>query len=365
MIPIARPIIGPEEQTAVISVLRSGQLSQGKRVQEFEEAFANWCGRRHAVAVSSGTAALHIALLAHGFGPGDEIITTPFSFIASANCILYVGAKPRFADIERDYYTLDPTLAAKQITPATRAIIAVHLFGQPCDLTALADLAAEHNLVLIEDACQAHGATYAGHMVGSFGTACYSFYPTKNMTAGEGGMITTDDPDLAERMRMLREHGMRVRYVHEMLGYNLRMTDLQAAIGLVQLRKLPAWNRARQAYAELLSENLNALPGISVPKIRPGATHVFHQYTIRARRRDWMAQQLAMRGIGTGIYYPIPIHQQEVYQAYMPFAEMPEAEQASREVLSLPVHPSLSSDELIEIVQIVRELAATNELRAA
>lgn len=365
MIPIARPIIGQEEQAAVAAVLRSGQLAQGKRVREFEEAFAEWCGRRYAVAVSSGTTALHIALLAHGFGPGDEIITTPFSFIASANCILYVGATPRFADIEREYYTLDPAEAERLITPATKAILPVHLFGQPCNMKALAELAERRNLVLIEDACQAHGAAYAGQMVGSFGTACYSFYPTKNMTTGEGGMITTDDPILADRMRMLREHGMRVRYVHEMLGYNMRMTDMQAAIGLVQLNKLPAWNQARQAYAAFLSESLSSLPEVSVPLIRPDATHVFHQYTMRTQRRDWMVQQLAARGIGTGVYYPIPIHRQAAYRAYGPFAKMPQAELASQEVLSLPVHPSLTSAELAEIVQTVSELASAASRLAA
>ena len=361
MIPIARPIIGADEQAAVLSVLESGQLAQGKRVREFEEAFAAWSGRRHAVAVSSGTAALHIALMAHGLGAADEVITTPFSFIASANCILYVGAQPRFADIEPDYYTLDPEQVARQITPRTRAIIPVHLFGQPCDMAALAALAERHGLLLIEDACQAHGAQFGGRMVGSFGTACYSFYPTKNMTTGEGGLITTDDPVLADRMRLLREHGMRVRYVHETLGYNMRMTDIQAAIGLAQLGKVDHWNQQRQANAAYLTEHLGRLEGIRTPPTRPGATHVFHQYTIRTPRRDWVVEQLTRRGIGTGIYYPIPIHQQAVYQGLGAEIVLPQAERASREVLSLPVHPSLTPADLAEIAQSVNELARVAE----
>lgn len=363
MIPIARPLIGEEEQAAVLEVLTSGQLAQGKRVRAFEEAFADWCGTKYAVAVSSGTAALHIALLAHGIGPGDEVITTPFSFIASANCARYVGADVRFADIEPAYYTLDPAQVAAQITPRTRAIIPVHLFGQACDMFALAELAEQHNLILVEDACQAHGATLGGRMVGSWGTACYSFYPTKNMTTGEGGMITTNDAMLAERARLLREHGMRVRYVHEMLGYNLRMTDIQAAIGLVQLTKLAGWNRQRQANAAYLSERLTGQATLQSPAIRPKAEHVFHQYTIRTAQRDWIVQELTKRGIGTGVYYPIPIHQQTIYAGESVNTSFTEVERASREVLSLPVHPSLTRKDLDSVVQVLHSLVGAPTLQ--
>ena len=354
MISIAKPFIGEEEKAAVLEVLGSGQLAQGKRVREFEERFAEWCGARHAVAVSSGTTALHVALLAHGIGPGDEVITTPFSFIASANCILYAGATPRFADIDPRYYGLDPASVEAQITPATKAIIPVHLFGQPCDMDALAEIADRHNLVIIEDACQAHGAALDGRPVGSWGTACYSFYPTKNMTTGEGGMITTDDPALAERMRVLREHGMRVRYVHETLGYNFRMTDLQAAIGIVQLTRVDAWNRQRRQNADYLSAHLAEVPGVETPAVRPGATHVFHQYTVGLADRAHTIDALTAAGIGYGIYYPIPIHKQEIYLARGYDVTLPVAEAASERVLSLPVHPALSEADLAQVVGVLR-----------
>jgi dTDP-4-amino-4,6-dideoxygalactose transaminase len=337
-------------------VLDSGQLAQGPKVREFEERFAEWCGVEHAVAVSSGTSALHIALLAHGIGPGDEVITPAFSFVASANCALFVGARPVFADIEPEYFTLDPSAVAGLITPRTRAIVAVHLFGQPCDVDAIAALAREHGLVIVEDACQAHGTRLNGRPVGTWGTACYSFYPTKNMTTGEGGMITTNDAETAERARLIRDHGSRQRYVHEVLGYNLRMTELQAAIGLVQLRKLEAWNAQRQANAAYLTEMLAGTDGVTVPRIRAGATHVFHQYTIRIRDRDVAVRRLTEHGIGVGVYYPAPIYRQPLYRRLGYDDHLPQAEAASREVLSLPVHPSLTTAELDLIVEAVASL---------
>lgn len=359
MIPIAKPLIGEEEKAAVLDVLSSGQLAQGRRVREFEERFAAWVGARYAVAVSSGTTALHVALLAHGIGPGDEVITTPFSFIASANCIVYVGAVPRFADIEPDYYTIDPAAIEAQITPRTRAIIPVHLFGQPCDMEAIAALAERHGLVIIEDACQAHGAQLNGRPMGAWGTACYSFYPTKNMTTGEGGMITTDDPALAERMRMIREHGMRQRYVHEMTGYNFRMTDIQAAIGLVQLTRVDGWNEQRRRNAALLTARLADVLGVKTPRVRPGAVHVFHQYTIAAEDRDRLIAGLTARGIGYGIYYPIPIHRQKVYREWGYTDTLPATEAACAQVLSLPVHPALTEDEVNAVADAV--MAAAQE----
>jgi dTDP-4-amino-4,6-dideoxygalactose transaminase len=364
MIPISCPLIGEEEKTAVLEVLASGQLAQGPRVREFEARFAAWCGVEHAVATSSGTSALHLALLAHGIGPGDEVITSPFSFAASANCILFVGARPVFADIEPAYFTIDPSEIARRITSRTRAIIAVHLYGQPCDMEAIAELAREHDLIIIEDACQAHGARFKGQPVGAFGTACYSFYPTKNITTAEGGMITTNDAGVAEQARLLREHGSRQRYVHETLGYNFRMTDVHAAIGLAQLPRLEAWNAQRRANAAYLTERLGLsgaeglgdINGVVTPSIRSGATHVFHQYTIRVHDRDAVVRKLTQRGVGVGIHYPTPIHQQPLYRRLGYDDHLPHAERASREVLSLPVHPALTLADLDLIVAAMANL---------
>ncbi len=356
MINISKPHIGDDEKAAVMQVLDSGQLAQGPRVKEFENQFATWCGAKYAVATSSGTTALHVALLAHGIGPGDEVITTPFSFIASANCVLYAGARPVFADIEADYYMIDPQEIEKAITPRTKAILPVHLFGQAADMAPIAELARKYNLVVIEDACQSHGAKYQGKNVGAWGTACYSFYPTKNMTTIEGGMITTDDEEVAERARLLRNHGSPKRYLHESLGFNFRMTDLQAAIGLVQLPKLDGWNAQRQKNAAYLSERLCGVKGITPPKVRPDSEHVFHQYTLRAEQRDAALDALAQKGIGVGVYYPIPIHQQPLYKELGYDVKMPVSEAASLEVLSIPVHPALSQAELDEIVGAVSSL---------
>src|SRR5713101_3124865 len=233
-IPIARPMLGQAENEALQSVLASGELAQGRWVSDFEVAFAAYCGAKFAVATSSGTTALHIALLAYDIGAGDEVITTPFTFVASSNAILYAGARPVFVDIEPDTFNIDPDRVERAITPRTKAVLAVDLFGHPADLPRLARICDAHGLVLLEDACQAHGAEIGGHRTGSRGTACFSFYPTKNMTTGEGGMITTDRSDVADAARMLRQHGARQTYVHETLGFNFRMTNLQAAIGLVQ-----------------------------------------------------------------------------------------------------------------------------------
>lgn len=355
MIPISKPLLTDGDKQAVLEVLHSGQLAQGPRVRAFEEQFAAWAGVKHAIAVSSGTAALHLALLAHGFGPGDEIITTPFSFVASANCILYVGARPVFADIEPDYFTLDPEPVERCITPLTKAIVLVHLYGQPCNMAAFADLARRHNLTLIEDACQAHGARFGGQMVGAWGTACYSFYATKNMMTGEGGMLTTNDDEIARLARLWREHGSPKRYVHDMLGYNLRLTDMQAALGLSQLARLEAYNAQRQSNAAYLSQQLRGAPHVQVPALRPNAQSVFHQYTIRAQDRAALIARLTERGIGYGIYYPGLIPQQPVYQAAWPSMEhFPRAEQAAQEALSLPVHPALTQADLEAIVAAVK-----------
>jgi dTDP-4-amino-4,6-dideoxygalactose transaminase len=356
MISIAKPIIGEEEEKAILEVIASGQLVQGPKVREFEARFAELCGVEHAVATSSGTTALHIAMLAHQIGPSDEVLTSPFSFIASANCVLYVGARPIFVDIEPDFFTIDPAKIEERITKNTKAIIPVHLYGQSCDMDAIVTIAQKHDLAIIEDACQAHGATYKGRSVGSFGTACYSLYATKNITTIEGGMIVTNDPQIAERARLIRSHGSPRTYEHVMLGYNMRLTDLLAAIGLTQLKKLNGWNAVRQANAAYLTKNLSKIKGVVTPKVRDGAEHVFHQYTIRIHDRDNAAQKLKEKGVGVGIHYPTPIHKQPLYQQLGYSDVLPVAETASREVLSLPVHPSLTKDDLDSIIQAVASL---------
>src|SRR5947208_3517363 len=254
MIGIARPLLGVEEETAILQVLASGRLAQGEHVAAFEQRFAELCHVREAVAVSSGTAALHLALLAHHIGPGDEVITTAFSFAAIANVILHVRATPVFVDIEPDTYTLDPIQVQTALTRRTKAIIAVHAYGHPCEMNRLRQLAEAYSLVLIEDASQAHAAAIDARPVGSFGTGCFSFSATKNMTTGEGGMVTTNDPAIAERVRLLRHHGQKERYYHTTLGYNLRMTEIQAALGLVQLEKLEQFTEQRIANAAFLTE---------------------------------------------------------------------------------------------------------------
>jgi len=362
VIPIARPFIGEEEKQAVLAVLESGMLAQGPQVQAFEEAFAEYCGVRYAVATSSGTTALHLALLAHGIGPGDEAITSPFSFVATANALLYVGARPVFADIEPDTFNLDPDQTERRITPRTKAIMPVHLFGHPADMARFLDIAQRYNLTLIEDACQAHGAEFQGRKVGTFGTGCFSFYPTKNMISAEGGMVTTNDPAIADRVRLLRNHGMRQRYYHETLGYNFRMTDVHAAIGLAQLGKLEQFNQVRIANASYLTAHLTDV--VSCPPVRPGVRHVFNQYTVRVtHRRDVLREKLRAAGVDTAVYYPVPIHQQKPYQELDCSQEFyPVTEIACKQVLSLPVHPQLSRADLDRIVAgVYRYVKGTDE----
>ena len=356
MIPISKPFIGEAEKEAVLEVLESGMLAQGPRVAAFEARFAEVCGVKHAIAVSSGTAALHVALLAHGIGPGDEVITTPFTFIASANSILFTGAKPVFADIAADTFNLNPEQVEAAITPRTRAIMPVHLYGHVCDMDALQDIAKRHNLVIIEDACQAIGATYRGRVAGSFGTGVFSLYATKNVMSAEGGMITTDDDAIAERCRMLRNHGMKRRYYHDMLGYNFRMTDVHAAIGLAQLNRLPEFTARRRANAEYFNARIES---VITPTVKPEYEHVWHQYTIRVgdgRDRDAAVQQLNEAGIGTGIFYPIPAHKQGYMRDIVGDVSLPVAEQMAREVISLPVHPQLTPADREKIVHEVNRL---------
>ncbi len=359
MIPIAKPVIGEDEIAAVTEVLRSGIIAQGRKVEEFEAAFAGFVGTRHAVAVNSGTAALHVALLAHGIGEGDEVITSPFTFIASANSILFTGARPVFAEIEEDTFNISADSIAGKITPRTKGIMPVHLYGQPCEMKRIMQIAQQHDLAVIEDACQAHGAEYDGKMAGSFGTGCFSFYPTKNMTTGEGGMITTDEEGIAYRARMIRSHGQKERYLHTGLGYNYRMTDIAAAIGLCQLAKLPGFTDKRVANARYLSDALQGVRGVVPPPVRPGVRHVFHQYTVRIKpdfavSREELRTKLLDRGVGTEVYYPRPVHHQPFYRQSGYDDRLPVCEQAAGEVMSLPAHASLTEEDLAHIVRTIQ-----------
>lgn len=364
MIPISKPFIGEEEKRAVLEVLDSGMLVQGPRVARLEEAWAKACGTKHAIATSNGTTALHIALLANGIGTGDEVITTPFTFIASVNSILYVGAKPVFVDILPCCFNINPDLIEAAITPNTKAIMAVHLYGYPCDMDRITAIARKHGLAIIEDAAQAIGADCCGQPIGSFGTGCFSLYATKNVHSGEGGMITTNDDALARKLRMLRAHGMERRYYHDMLGYNYRLSDLHAAIGYEQLMRLDEFTAQRRANAAYLNAHIKnpkvVTPMTSCASHRQySAGHVWHQYTIRVTGmdRDEAVKQLTAAGVGTGIFYPVPAHRQQ-HLLEMGFGDvtMPVAEQMAREVISLPVHPMLSEGDLEQIVAAVNNL---------
>jgi perosamine synthetase len=362
-ISMASPQLGPDEREAVLRVLDSGRLAQGEEVAAFEREFAAWCGTGHAVAVNSGTAALHLLLLAHGVGPGDEVLTSPFTFIASANAALFVGARPVFADVEPDTLCLDPDRVEAAMTPRTRAIVAVDLYGQPADIDRLRALADSRGVVLIEDACQAHGARLGERKAGALGVpASFSFYPTKNMTTGEGGMVTTASPEIAAEVKRLRQHGASKRYEHDVLGYNYRLTDIAAAVGRAQLRKLDSLNAARRRNAQALTRGLARTPGVTTPVERRGVTHAYHQYTLRiARDREGVRRRLSEMGVDTAVHYPIPVHRQPLY-ARLGYAgqSFPVAEQAAREVLSLPVHPGLTEGELARIVDAVRKAVSSS-----
>lgn len=346
---IAVPNLGDAERQAVLSVLDSGMLAQGSWVKKLEDEFAAMCGVRHAVATSNGTTALQTALLALRLQSGDEVITASFSFIASANAIMFTGARPVFAEILPDTFDLDPESVQRAITPRTRAIMPVHLFGNPCDMAAIMDIARRHNLRVIEDACQAHGASVNGQQAGSFDVAAFSFFGTKNMTTGEGGIITTNDDEVAERCRLVRNHGQSRRYYHDSIGYNFRMTEIQAALGCCQLARLEEANRRRVANAAYYTPRLPRWLVAPVPT--RGARHVYHQYTVRApRRRDVLQAHLAERDVQSIIYYPVPIHCQKAYLDLGFRASLPVTEQAAAEVLSLPVHPLLERGDLEQVL---------------
>lgn len=340
------------EIEAAVEVLRSGAIRQGKLTQEFEERFAEAVGARHAIAVSSGTAALHMAWLAM-LEPGGEVLVPAFTFIASASSVVLAGGRPIFCDVLPESGLIDVEDARRRLTPGTRGIAPVHLYGNAANVTAIQELAKEHDLRIVWDAAQAHGTTYNGFDIGGLDEiVCYSFYPTKNMTTAEGGMITTNDDDLNEKLRLLRSHGQAKKYYHTAIGLNYRMTDVQAAIGLVQLEQLPGWLERRQANAELLSGLLEGLPGISTPAIASEVGHSYHQYTIRVNpavaemSRDEIAEGLKGHGVGSAVHYPRPLHQQPVFAEQFGEMSLPISEQLSETVLSLPIHPNVNEDDL-------------------
>jgi dTDP-4-amino-4,6-dideoxygalactose transaminase len=361
LIPSARPHIGDAEIEAAVRVLRSGMVVQGPEVAAFEAEFSSLVDGRHCVAVNSGTSALHLTLMALGFGPGDEVIVPSFSFAATANAVRLVGATPVFADIEPDSFNLDPDAVAAAVTPRTVAIMPVHLYGQPAAMDRLMPLAQRHQLAVIEDAAQAHGASLHGRPVGAFGVAgCFSFYPTKNMHSLEGGMITTADATLARQLRLLRNQGMEQRYANEIVGANVRLTDVAAAVGRVQLGQLAGWTGQRQANAKFLDARITAMV---TPPVADGAEHVYHQYTVRVRGdRDAAQQSLAGRGVGSAVYYPTPIHRLRPFLVdghVDPAWDLPETDRAAAQVLSLPVFPSLTQAELERIATAANEAGAS------
>ncbi|MBI2079576.1 DegT/DnrJ/EryC1/StrS family aminotransferase [Candidatus Micrarchaeota archaeon] len=362
MIPVAKPIIGAEEIESVRTVMESGMLAQGKQVKLFEEQFAEFIGVKHAVAVVNGTVALDLALKALGINAGDEVIVPAFTFIATANSVLFQGAKPVFVDVDQRTFTLDIEDVEKKISNKTRAIIPVHLFGQAADMKALSEVVDGKKISIIEDCAQAHGEKFDGRRVGSFDIGSFSFYPTKNMTTGEGGMITTNDETVAKRAKLLRDHGQSEKYLHTEVGYNYRLTDIGAAIGIAQLKKLNGWNDVRRKNAEYLNNGIKA-GGIIKPYKANYSEHVYHQYVIRITSecrlsRDQFKQELEKLGIGTGVHYPISVHHQPVYKNLGYGNEKHiVSEIVAKEVLSLPVHPSLSEKELSFIATGVSDIA--------
>jgi dTDP-4-amino-4,6-dideoxygalactose transaminase len=353
-IALAKPQVTRLERKEVNRVLKSLSIAQGPEVKKFESEFSKFVGERDCVAVNSGTSALHVSLIALGIGAGDEVIVPSFTFAATANVVSLVGATAVFVDIDPRTYCIDPFSIIKAITPKTKAIIAVHLYGLPADMRAICQIAKDNSLLVIEDAAQAHIAAIDGQLVGTFGdAAAFSFYPTKNMTSGEGGMAVMRNSDDARICRLLRNQGMEQRYQNEIPGFNLRMTDIHAAIGRVQLKKLPKMTEKRQENAEFLSKNLAT---DSFPFIPIGYKHVFHQYTVRIKKnREAFSAKLSSAGIGNDVYYPTQVHKLPSFKLSI---ELPETEIATQEVLSLPVHPGLRKKELIRIVSIFNSITS-------
>jgi dTDP-4-amino-4,6-dideoxygalactose transaminase len=362
---MAQPIMTENEINSVVEVLKSGILAHGKIVEEFENEFAKYIDCKYVVACNSGTSALHMALLANGIKEGDEVITTPFSFIASVNSILMCGAKPVFVDIHPVTYNIDSTKIEEKITPKTKAIMPVHLYGNPCNMANIMEIVNRYGLIVIEDACQSHGSVFHDKKVGNFGTGCFSFYPTKNMTTSEGGMITTNDYNVYEKLKMIRNHGQSKRYYSDMLGYNYRMTNISAAIGKEQLKYLELWNTIRNLNAMYLINHLMNISGIVTPVVNTDYKHAFNQFTIRVTKefgcdRNQLKERLANRGIASDIYYPLLMPEQKHLQELGYSCDgLDVAMFVKDEVLSLPVHPSLTKEDLDYIINSIKEIKCT------
>lgn len=363
MIPITSVRFGQEEEDLVLGVLRSGSIAQGPMVKRFEDEFAAQFGHKHAIAVNNGTTALVAALEVLDLEPGDEVITTPFTFVATLNAILEAGATATFADIREEDYNLDPVSVSSRIGDRTRVIMPVHLYGQMADMAPFDELAAANNLRILEDSAQSHGATYKGRPAGSYGLGTFSFYATKNITTGEGGIIVTDDDALADRIRILRNQGMRERYVYEVAGHNYRLTDLQAAIAIPQLSRYESIVARRQNTANRLIAGLSGLAGLALPRQLEGRSHVWHQFTVRitddARLdRDEFVARLHEAGVGAGVYYPKLLFDYDAYRdnPQVKRSDVPVARKLAAEVVSLPVHNALSDDDISIIIAVVTDV---------
>lgn len=360
MIPITVVEFGEEEEAQVLEVLRSGSIAQGPKVRQFEESFASLVGVSHAIAVNNGTTSLVASLQVLDLKPGDEVLTSPFTFVATLNAILEAGATATFADISLDDFAVTAGTVEQALTDRTRTLVPVHLYGQMADMQSIAALADSRGLSIVEDAAQAHGAKQGARAAGSFGLGSFSFYATKNITTGEGGIITTNDDVLADRLRVLRNQGMRARYQYEVAGHNYRMTDLQAALAIPQLARYDAIVAARQANASYMSAGLSQIPGIAVPRQLEGRRHVWHQFTVRVTDeaevdRDTFTERMTELGVGTGAYYPKIVFDYEPYRNRFDVrtGSFPNAERAAREVVSLPIHPKLTSSDLDRIIESV------------
>lgn len=354
-IPLSKPYMDEEIKGGIVKVLESGNYILGENSARLEVGFAKYIGTKHAVLTSSGTSALMLSLIAMGIGKGDEVITTPHTAFPTIEAIFHAGARPVFADIEQDTYTLDPSGIEDRITKKTRAILPVHIYGHPCDMEPIQDIAEKHGLLILEDCCQAHGAEFRGKKVGSMGDAgCFSFYPSKNMTVGgDGGLVATDRDDIAERVRMLRDHGRKGKYEHELIGWNLRFNEIQAAVGLVQLKHLDGFDESRRGNAQTYNSLLRDLP-LTLPQEREWARHVYHLYVIRTEKREGLQEFLKQNGIGAGIHYPVPCHLQPAIRGEFSSPPMPNTEKIVNEILSLPMFPGLKREEIEYICGKIR-----------
>ena len=360
-IPLSKVYMDDDIKNAVLEVLDSGWYILGEKVRQFEERFADYCGVKYAVCTSSGTSAIFLSLLSIGIGPKDEVIVPSFSFIATVSPILHLGAKPVFADIDLRTYNLNPNAVEKKVTKRTKAIIPVHLYGHPADMDPLIEVAEKNGLHILEDACQAHGAEYKGKKAGGIGhIACFSFYPSKNMTVcGDGGIITTDCEETSEKIQMLRNHGRTEKYVHDLLGYNLRFNEIQAAIGLKQLEKLPNWIEARRKIAKMYSNALKSK--VTTPIEESWAKHVYHMYVIRTQKRDNLKKYLEYHKISAGVHYPLPIHRQPAVLSYIKSrGALKNTDECARSVLSLPIYPTQSKREVRYVYEKVIDFLETN-----